>query len=214
MNNINKELQNYIEQNIFPSYSRNDAGHNLDHIKFVIRRSFKFADEIPDINYNMVYVIASYHDIGHYIDPKNHEKISGEMLLADENLKRFFTDEQIKIMSEAVCDHRASSSHDPRSIYGKIVSTADRNNDIESCLRRSYSYGKKLKPDATDEQLYERAYGHLKDKFGENGYARFYFKDEEYESFLKEIRELFLDKEKFIKTQRDYITDLKNKGEL
>ena len=214
MDNINTELKKYIEENIFPSYSRNDAGHNLEHINYVIRRSFKFAKEIPDINYDMVYVIASYHDIGHYIDPKKHEQISGEMLLADENLKRFFTDEQIKIMAEAVCDHRASSDHDPRSIYGKIVSTADRNNTVESCLRRSYSYGKKLNPSATDDELFERAYLHLGYKFGENGYAKFYFKDEEYENFLKEIRELLSNKENFIETQRDYISKLKEEGLL
>ena len=47
-------------------------------------------------------------------------------------------------------------------------------------------------------------------KFGENGYAKFFFKDEEYENFLKEIRELLLDKEKFIHTQRTYINELKN----
>ena len=49
-------------------------------------------------------------------------------------------------------------------------------------------------------------------KFGENGYAKFFFKDEEYENFLKEIRELLLDKEEFIHTQRTYINELKNQG--
>ncbi len=99
-----------------------------------------------------------------------------------------------------------------RSIYGKIVSTADRNNTVESCLRRSYTYGKKLEPNFTDEELFERAYKHLNMKFGENGYAKFFFKDEEYEKFLKEIRELLSDKKLFIDTQRTYICELKNKG--
>ena len=65
---------------------------------------------------------------------------------------------------------------------------------------------------STDEELFERAYKHLKMKFGENGYAKFFFKDEEYENFLKEIRELLLDKEKFIHAQRTYINELKNQG--
>lgn len=214
MVSINKDLQKYIEQNIFPSYSKNESGHNLEHIKYVIRRSFKFAEELPDINYDMVYVIAAYHDIGHFIDPKTHEKISGDMLLADKNLKQFFTDEQIKIMAEAVYDHRASALHNPRSIYGKIVSTADRYNTVESCLKASYTYGKKLEPEATDEQLFERAYIHLKDKFGANGYAKFYFKDVEYEQFLKEIRNLLSDKDNYINIQREYINNLKNEGRL
>ena len=77
---INKELQKYIEEKIFPIYQKNDSGHNIDHIKYVIERSLKFASKVENINYNMVYTIAAYHDIGHYIDAKNHEKISAQIL--------------------------------------------------------------------------------------------------------------------------------------
>ena len=80
---IRKELQEYIENVIFKSYDKNEEAHNLDHIKYVINRSFMFASKVEDINLEMVYVIAAYHDIGHYIDAKNHEKVSGEMLLKD-----------------------------------------------------------------------------------------------------------------------------------
>lgn len=207
---INSDLKEYIEKNIFPEYSKNEPSHNIDHIKYVINRSFKFAYTLANINYNMVYTIAAYHDIGHHIDSKKHEIISGEIMSKDEILKKFFSEEELKIIKEAIEDHRASAEHEPRSIYGKIVSTADRNNTVKACLRRSYTYGRKLEPDSTDEELFERAYKHLKMKFGENGYAKFFFKDEEYENFLKEIRELLLDKEKFIHTQRTYINELKN----
>ena len=64
---INEDLKKYIEENIFPEYSKNETAHNIEHIKYVIRRSFKFADTVPNINYNRVYTIAAYHDIGHYI---------------------------------------------------------------------------------------------------------------------------------------------------
>lgn len=114
---INKKLQEYIENNIFPCYEKNDLAHNLDHIKYVINRSLKFASTVDDINYDMVYTIAAYHDIGHYIDAKKHEKVSAIMLLADGNLKQFFNEEQIRIMTEAVHDHRASMEGEPRSIY-------------------------------------------------------------------------------------------------
>ena len=140
--------------------------------------------------------------------------ISGKIMSRDENLKNFFSDEELKIIKEAIEDHRASSNHEPRTIYGKIVSTADRNNTVEACLRRSYTYGKKLEPDATEEELFERAYKHLNMKFGENGYAKFFFEDEDYEKFLKEIRELLTDKKLFIATQRTYINELKSKGEI
>jgi uncharacterized protein len=209
---INNDLKNYIKENIFPEYSKNEPGHNLEHIKYVINRSFKFADTVSDINYNIVYTVAAYHDIGHHIDSKRHEIISGEIMSKDENLKRFFSKEELKIIKEAIEDHRASLKHEPRSIYGKIVSTADRNNSIELCLRRSNTYGKKHDPNLTDDELFERAYNHLNMKFGKNGYAKFFFKDEEYEKFLQSIRKLLTDKKLFIDTQRTYINELKHNG--
>ncbi len=202
---MNKKLKKYIEDKIFPSYSKNDKGHNLEHIKYVIRRSLEFAKTVPDINLEMVYVIAAYHDIGHYIDAKNHEMVSAEMLRKDKYLRKFFSEEEIKIMGDAVEDHRASMDGEPRTIYGKIVSSADRNNTVEKCLYRSYFYGRKLDSKADDQSLFERAFEVLTKKFGKSGYAKFYFEDPEYEAFLKEIRGLLSDKEKFIKRQREYI---------
>ena len=211
---VNHELRKYIEQNVFPEYQKNEPAHNLDHINYVISRSFKFAQTVSDINYNIVYTVAAYHDIGHHIDPKKHEIESAKIMQKDEKLKRFFSKDELKIIKEAIEDHRASSDHEPRSIYGKIVSTADRNNTVESCLFRSYSYGKRLYPEYSDDELFNRAYEHLKSKFGENGYAKFFFKDEEYEKFLSEIRKLLSDKEKFIATQKAYIEGLKNKNQI
>ena len=209
---INEDLKKYIEENIFPEYSKNEPAHNIEHIKYVIRRSFKFADTVPNINYNMVYTIAAYHDIGHHIDSKRHEIISGEIMSKDENLKNFFSEQELIVIKEAIEDHRASSNHEPRSIYGKIVSTADRNNTVESCLSRSYTYNKKLHPEYDDEKTFEECHFHLNKKFGENGYAKYFFKDEEYEKFLKDIRELLSDKKRFIETQKNYINNLKAKG--
>lgn len=202
---VNKSLKKYIEDNVLPKYRKNEPAHNLDHIKYVISRSFKFAQNLPEINYDIVYTVAAYHDIGHHIDPEKHEIISAEIMQKDEELKNFFSKEELKIIKEAIEDHRASSDHEPRSVYGKIVSTADRNNTVESCLERSYFYGKKLHPEYNDNELFNRAYEHLKLKFGENGYAKFYFKDEEYEKFLSDIRKLLSNKKKFIETQKTYI---------
>ena len=199
--NINKELEKYIEDNIFPSYKKNDSGHNLDHIKYVIKRSFMFAKTIDNINYDMVYTIASYHDIGHYIDAKNHEKVSAEMLLQDNNLKEFFTEDEIKIMAEAVADHRASSKQEPRSIYGKIVSSADRNTSLKAPLRRAYLYRIAHKSGENIEDIIEESRMHIQKKFGSSGYAteKMYFEDNDYKVFLKEISKLVEDKEKFKK---------------
>ena len=196
---INKKLQDYIENNIFPSYKKNDLGHNLDHVKYVIERSLKFASKVTNINYDMVYTIAAYHDIGHYIDAKNHEKISAEMLLADKNLRNFFAEDEIKIMSEAVYDHRASLEGEPRSIYGKIVSSADRNTLVDVPLKRTYAYRIKHNPTATLNEIIEESRQHIISKYGKEGYAteKMCFEDLDYKKFLDDISILANNKVKF-----------------
>lgn len=196
---IDNELKKYIEENVFPSYSKNDTGHNLEHIKYVINRSLDFAKSIPNINLNMVYTIAAYHDIGHYIDAKKHEEVSAKILLEDKNLKKFFSDEEISIMSEAVADHRASLENDPRSIYGKIVSSADRNTSVDVMLMRTYYYNIKHYPDKNLDELIEMSRTHMKNKFGRNGYAgkKMYFEDEKFIKFLDEVEDLVNNNKKF-----------------
>ena len=159
---INKELSQYIENEIFPLYNRNEEGHGINHIKTVIKRSLELAKGY-DVDLDMVYTIAAYHDLGHYIDRKTHEIISAEIFIKDEKIKQWFTDEQRNVIKEAIEDHRASSNHEPRSIYGKIISTADRTIiDIDNTIKRTYSYGKRNYVDLSEEEQIERVYSHLK----------------------------------------------------
>lgn len=208
---VNENLKKYVENEILPEYQKNEEAHGRSHIEYVIKRSFELVKENQlSVDENMVYLIAAYHDIGHHIDRKNHEKVSAEIMEKDQNLIQFFHPEQLQIIKEAIEDHRASAEEEPRSIYGKIVSSADRNSSIEQCFERTYSYGKKHTTEASDQELYERAYEVLKKKFGKDGYAKFFFKDETYEKFLKDIRELLEDKEKFIACQKAYIESKRN----
>ncbi len=195
---LNNDLKEYIEAEIFPQYNKNEAGHGINHIKTVIDRSLKFAKDY-DVDINMVYTIAAYHDIGHYIDRKRHEIISAEIFMKDENMIKFFNDEEIKIIKEAIEDHRASSDHEPRTIYGRIVSTADRTIiDIDTTIRRSYSYGKRNYVGISEEEQIDRVYSHLKEKYGENGYAKVYLKDKEFEEALQKLRKTLSNKQDFM----------------
>lgn len=64
---INSELKKYVEEKIFPEYSKNDQGHGILHILEVIRRSFVLNEELNlNLNPNMIYVIAASHDLGKY----------------------------------------------------------------------------------------------------------------------------------------------------
>ena len=197
---INEELEKYIKKKIFPLYL-NNKDHDINHIRYVINRSLKFASGVDDINMNMVYTVASYHDVGDSIDRENHEKVSAEILGKDEELRKYFNELEIQIMKEAILDHRASNNNEPRNIYGKIVSSADRNTDVNDILYRTYEYVLKHRGYLEIDEIINRAYKHIEEKFGKNGYARekIYFKDEEYDSFLDEIELLLRNKDEFYK---------------
>jgi len=184
---ISKTLKEYTEKFVLPEYKKNEQGHGAKHIEYVVRRSLKFAKQVENINFDMVYVIACYHDIGHHIDAKKHEFVSAEIFAKDKNIHKFFTEDEIKIVYEAIQDHRASGKNEPRSIYGKIVSSADRRTDIDNVMRTMYSYSLSHNPDFTIQQNIDEAYSHICRKFALGGYAttKMYFKDEEYESLLE-----------------------------
>ena len=144
--NVSKELINYIKENILPEYDKNDKGHGILHILEVIRRSFELKESL-NLDYlddNMIFAIASCHDNGKYIDHKTHEKIAAERFCANDDFKKFFNDEQRKVIKEAIEDHRSSFEDTPWSDYGKLISSADRNTLVDIVLKRTYSYSIRL----------------------------------------------------------------------
>ena len=79
MMRVTKKLKDYIEQQILPIYEKNDTGHDIEHIKYVVKRSLEFANQFPHINLDMVYAIASFHDVAHHIDKDKHEILSAKL---------------------------------------------------------------------------------------------------------------------------------------
>lgn len=194
---LKKQLQQYVEENILPIYDKNDFGHGIEHIKYVMKRSFKFANQFENIDLDMVYVIASFHDLAHYIDKDNHEILSAKLFYEDEKMKEIFTDGQRKMIKEAIEDHRASLEYVPRSDYGKIISSADRNVDVIITLKRTYAYTMKHYPHLDLEQRITYSYTYISKKFGDYGYAKVYCHDEEFDKYKEEMKELLKDKNTF-----------------
>jgi len=199
------EIQKYIETEIIPQYAKL-GGHTGEHIDWVITRSLRFAEQAPGVNIDMVYIIAAYHDLGRLIDNETHNFESAKMMRKDEFLKAHFSAEEIEIMAQAVEDHRASLGHEPRSVYGKIVSTADRDNVFEKMLSRVYDYTKHIHPEMTEEQILEEARIHLREKYSTDGYATktIYFDDPDFKGTLVKVEEATRDLETFSKVMREH----------
>ncbi len=204
MKSIDKKIKDYIEDNVLPLYNDNIGGHGKEHILSVIDRSFEIMEEFKlNVNPNIVYVAAAYHDIGYKDDPDNHEQVSSLLFLADKKMQSFFTLEEIKLISEAIVDHRASLEYEARSVYGKIVSSADRAISVEGMLTRSLCYQKDKHKDENPSlnQVIEYSYKKLYSKYSTNGYAKMYYPDKKYKDYLQEMQSILEDFELFKKRE-------------
>ena len=196
---MQRELRRYVEENILPLYDGFDGSHNRIHVQNVIRKSLAIAEDY-DVDVDMVYAIAAYHDSGLNEGRETHHITSGARLAGDETLAQWFTPAQIAIMREAVEDHRASAESAPRSIYGRIVADADRELDLKRLVGRTLAYGASHFPQLTDAEQDERAYDHVRDKFGPEGYMRLWLPDAATNARLRqEINGLLADKDAFFR---------------
>lgn len=184
---MNQECMDYIESEILPRYASFDKAHQNDHVDRVIQESLRLA-QYYEVNPDMVYVIAAYHDVGLVEGREHHHLVSGSLLQADQKLRNWFSEEEIQLMKEAVEDHRASNKHEPRSIYGKIVSEADRVIDAETTFRRTVQYGLSHYPEMSPEEHYLRFRDHLITKYGEGGYLKLWIPQSDNAERLQEIR--------------------------
>lgn len=194
-NSVSLDLMEFIETNILPRYAEFDKAHGLTHVVRVIRNSLSLVRS-TGADANMVYVVAAYHDLGMNGPRAIHHITGGKILANDARLKKWFSAEQIKIMKEAVEDHRASASHSPRSIYGKIVAEADRDLDPETVFRRAVEYGLSNYPDKNKEEQWQRFNHHIEEKYSVNGYMRLWITGTSNEKNIKIIREIIADKER------------------
>ena len=180
-------LDIHIQQSILPQYNAFDGGHRRDHAETVIAESLKLA-RANNADETMSYVIAAYHDLGLKFDREKHHIHSGEILMADEQLCKWFSHEQLLTMRDAVEDHRASGKNPPRTIYGAIVAEADRQIDPLTVIHRTMAYGLKLLPDADFDTLYQRSLDHLHDKYAEGGYLRLWLNSQRNVQGLAQLR--------------------------
>ncbi|MCR5129931.1 MAG: HD domain-containing protein [Prevotella sp.] len=197
--NVSLDLMQFVETNILPKYNEFGRSHGISHVQRVIERSLVLARQ-TGADLDMAYAIAAYHDVGMSGPRAIHHLTGGKILAADQRLKRWFSTEQIRIMREAVEDHRASSGHAPRSIYGKIVAEADRDLDPEVVFRRTVQFGLENYPEKEREEQWERFAEHMENKYSSQGYITLWIPNSPNEKYLKEIRNVIADKKKLRET--------------
>ena len=191
---VNLELMSFIETDILPRYNAFGKSHGLRHVQHVIDNSIKLA-HTTGADINMVYTIAAYHDLGMEGPRAIHHITGGKIVAQDARLKKWFSQEQIKIMKEAVEDHRASSSRTPRSLFGKIIAEADRDLEPEEVFRRTVEFGIENYPEKDKEEQWNRFVQHMNEKYSATGYLKLWITNSPNEEGLRKIRAMINDKQ-------------------
>ena len=186
---ISPELRRYCEQEIIPRYAAFDKAHREDHAHTVIAQSLTLAGHY-DVDPDMVYAAAAFHDTGLVAGRETHHLVSGQIIRADTMLPRWFSPGQIETIAQAAEDHRASGKHEPRTIYGRILAEADRVIVPETIIRRTIQFGLSHYPELDVEGHWERMLSHLQEKYGYGGYLHLYIPESPNAEKLEQLRKL------------------------
>lgn len=192
-----EEIRVFLEREIVPLYDNFDAGHGRDHVHTVMSQSLSLASHYPEVDTCLLLTAAAYHDLGLAFGRDEHHIHSARIVRDDQRLRHWFNEEEINIIAEAAEDHRASSGHEPRTIYGRIVAEADRIIDSETIVRRALQYGMSHEPGLDREAKYRRLMDHMLEKYAEGGYLKLWIPYGDNARRLKEFRQTLADEQAF-----------------
>ena len=189
---INPEIRKYVEDDILPRYDSFDKAHRRSHVGTVISQALRLS-LFYDVDPDMIYVAAAYHDTGLCVDRKAHHLESSRIIRSDTALTKWFSQEHINIIADAAEDHRASSEHEPRTDYGRIIAEADRQIDPYTIIERTVQFGMSHYPELPKEGHWQRMNSHLLEKYAEGGYLKLWIPESQNVVRLETLRSLIRD---------------------
>ena len=175
---VRKELLQFINDEIKTKYKYFDKAHNISHFNFVTKNCVNYSKELikqgQNIDLELAYTIGALHDIVIENGREGHAKSSGNLVRNNKKMQQFFSKETIELIAQAVEDHSSHLDYPPRSIYGKIVADADRNNTMYLVFSRPIKYALKNEKGHSRQEHIDRVYNFVQNKFGENGYVKYW----------------------------------------
>lgn len=189
---VNAALRQYIEDEIIPRYRHFDKGHGEDHVRTVIAQALELSHHY-DVDVDMIYAAAAYHDTGICEGRELHHTVSGRIIREDAQLLRWFSPEQVETVAQAAEDHRASGKGEPRSIYGRIIAEADRDIVPMKIIRRTIQFGLDHYPELDREGHWQRTLEHLHEKYAEGGYLKLWIPESPNSARLEQLRGIIRD---------------------
>lgn len=166
-----------LRQEIIRDFSHlwelNDEGHRVEHFDAVYRCGM-YINEMTGNAFDarLILMAAFFHDLFAW-SRYNHHKLSAKWVrTTDFPIMRHFTMDEIALIAIGCEEHRASRKEPFTHAFGELISSADRGfpATAEELLKRALR--SRSKTDEDDVTKRERAVAHLKEKFGDTGYAK------------------------------------------
>ena len=195
MKEVNPEILTYLNADIIPQYRKFDSAHTENHVTSVLESALAMC-RFYDVDQDMIAVAAAFHDLGVREDRETHHLISGRIIRETAELRRWFSKQQIETIAQAAEDHRASSDHEPRSIYGKIIAEADRQIDPETVIRRTIQFSLAHYPALDKEGHRKRTFEHLYEKYGDGGYLKLWIPESPNAERLERLQGIIRDEKR------------------
>lgn len=166
-------------------YAKNDAAHLEDHAIIVVTNADIIIDRFPELREDRRVILtgALLHDVKCHVNRDKHH-ILGALAVYREYLRSFydtkelFSQQQVTMIEECVLEHRASWKHKRSHDASECVAAADRGRpDLFGYMRRAVRFRYAHLPEGaavTDQiknQIIAESIVHMREKFGDNGYA-------------------------------------------
>jgi exopolyphosphatase/pppGpp-phosphohydrolase len=183
---MESEMKHLIREYVLPFYKMNDNAHKIDHADIVCDRALELNNRLEyTIDKEYVMLAAYLHDIGCWLDRKNHHKVAYNIIYMLRNyipLLNHMDDAEVELVANACLEHRSSFKGVRTSGLSELLAVADKGvPDIGGLIKRSYDF----KPGRGFKDILF----HINEKFGTNGYA--YSNDRLYVDLMhKEISQL------------------------
>lgn len=155
----------------------NDRGHRADHVLDVVRTTIRYSETHPhsidSYTRHGLILAALAHDIGCWVDRKEHHAIAYAWIL-NTPLLEDVPFQVREVAASAALRHRASYKGNDSNHLDLLVAAADRGTiDYGIYVKRCYlfRYEKYRDGHYTKASLLQEIYSHLQEKFGPDGYA-------------------------------------------
>lgn len=167
--------------NLIDDYDKSDIideTHDKRHLYQVTNAMLYIGNKLG-LNLHLCLAIGALHDIGLLSgDRKNHHEKSAEWVRnnTDVLLGIGYSSTEIDIIETSVREHR-SSGNIKSSIYSQAITDADKipTHNVDAIIQRALSYTKAHNVGLTNDDIFEKMYDHVHEKYGKGDYGNKFY---------------------------------------